>query len=220
MRIALAALPRAGARRLRVAEHLGDRPRDATRQQLDARRRAEVHTSLAGEYYQRGAIGVALQETRLAIKDDPNYVTACEHAGPDPHGAARGRQRARVLRPRAAPRAEQLRGAEQLRLVPVPAQRARARPRDDAARGRRPAVSDARRRPTSPRACACAAPAAASRPSSTCAAPWLIRPDLIGAPLQPGRAHLRARRGEGRRELPHPLHAPGRARRWSRWCWA
>lgn len=48
--------------------------RDA--QQLDGRRRAELHTSLAGEYYQRGAIGVALQETRLAIKDDPNYVAA------------------------------------------------------------------------------------------------------------------------------------------------
>lgn len=48
--------------------------RDAS--QMDARRRAEVHTSLAAEYYQRGAIGVALQETRLAIRDDPNYVTA------------------------------------------------------------------------------------------------------------------------------------------------
>lgn len=49
--------------------------------QVDARRRAEVHTSLAAEYYQRGAIGVALQETRLAIKDDPNYVTAWNMQG-------------------------------------------------------------------------------------------------------------------------------------------
>ena len=48
---------------------------------VDARRRAEVHTSLAGEYYQRGAIGVALQETRLAIKDDPNYVAAYNMQG-------------------------------------------------------------------------------------------------------------------------------------------
>ena len=47
----------------------------------DARRRAEVHTSLAAEYYQRGAIGVALQETRLAIKDDPTYVTAWNMQG-------------------------------------------------------------------------------------------------------------------------------------------
>jgi type IV pilus assembly protein PilF len=53
--------------------------RDA--QQVDARRRAEVHTSLAGEYYQRGAIGVALLEARLAIKDDPNYATAWNMQG-------------------------------------------------------------------------------------------------------------------------------------------
>ena len=39
----------------------------------DARRRAEVHTALAGEYYSRGNYGVALSETRLAIKDDPTY---------------------------------------------------------------------------------------------------------------------------------------------------
>jgi type IV pilus assembly protein PilF len=42
----------------------------------DARRRAEVHTALAGEYYARGAYGVALSETRLAIKDDPGYYAA------------------------------------------------------------------------------------------------------------------------------------------------
>jgi len=53
--------------------------RDAT--PYDARRRAEVHTSLASEYYQRGAIGVALQETRAAIKDDPTYVTAWNMQG-------------------------------------------------------------------------------------------------------------------------------------------
>ncbi|APV50476.1 type IV pilus biogenesis/stability protein PilW [Betaproteobacteria bacterium GR16-43] len=47
----------------------------------DARRRAEVHTSLAGEYYQRGAIGVALQETRAALKDDSNYVPAYNMQG-------------------------------------------------------------------------------------------------------------------------------------------
>lgn len=47
----------------------------------DARRRAEVHTSLAGEYYQRGAIAVALQETRAALKDDSNYVPAYNMQG-------------------------------------------------------------------------------------------------------------------------------------------
>jgi len=47
----------------------------------DARRRAEIHASLAGEYYQRGAIAVALSETKLAIKDDPNYVPAYNMQG-------------------------------------------------------------------------------------------------------------------------------------------
>lgn len=42
----------------------------------DARRRAEVHTSLAGEYYARGNFTVALQEARLALKDDPGYFPA------------------------------------------------------------------------------------------------------------------------------------------------
>jgi type IV pilus assembly protein PilF len=47
----------------------------------DARRRAEVHTGLAGEYYQRGNFAVALAETRLAIKDDPTYVPAYNTQG-------------------------------------------------------------------------------------------------------------------------------------------
>jgi type IV pilus assembly protein PilF len=42
----------------------------------DARRRAEVHTALAGEYYSRGNYNVALSESRLAIKDDPSYFPA------------------------------------------------------------------------------------------------------------------------------------------------
>jgi type IV pilus assembly protein PilF len=42
----------------------------------DSRRRAEVHTALAGEYYARGNYGVALAETRLAVKDDPTYMPA------------------------------------------------------------------------------------------------------------------------------------------------
>ena len=47
----------------------------------DARRRAEVHTSLAGEYYARGNFAVALAETRLAVKDDPSYVAAYNMQG-------------------------------------------------------------------------------------------------------------------------------------------
>jgi len=40
------------------------------------RRAAEAHTSLAGEYYQRGNLPVALAETRLAIKEDATYFPA------------------------------------------------------------------------------------------------------------------------------------------------
>ena len=43
---------------------------------VNNRRRAEVHTSLAGEYYQRGAFAVALAETRAALVDDPTYAPA------------------------------------------------------------------------------------------------------------------------------------------------
>ena len=39
----------------------------------DGRRRAEVHTALAGEYYARGNYPVALSEVRAAINDDSSY---------------------------------------------------------------------------------------------------------------------------------------------------
>jgi type IV pilus assembly protein PilF len=39
----------------------------------DGHRRSELHTSLAAQYYQRGNFSVALEETRLAEKDDPSY---------------------------------------------------------------------------------------------------------------------------------------------------
>jgi type IV pilus assembly protein PilF len=42
----------------------------------DGRRRAELHTALAAEYYARGNFPVALQETRAAIKDDKSYASA------------------------------------------------------------------------------------------------------------------------------------------------
>lgn len=47
----------------------------------DARRRAEVHAALAGEYYARGNFAVALAETRLALKDDSNYYSAYNMQG-------------------------------------------------------------------------------------------------------------------------------------------
>ncbi|HRE15360.1 MAG TPA: type IV pilus biogenesis/stability protein PilW, partial [Usitatibacteraceae bacterium] len=42
----------------------------------DARRRAEIRTNLAIEYYQRGNMVVALEETRAAIKIDPTFMPA------------------------------------------------------------------------------------------------------------------------------------------------
>src|SRR5690606_4342367 len=42
----------------------------------DPRRRAEIHTALAAEYYARGNFTVALEETRRAIKDDDTYFPA------------------------------------------------------------------------------------------------------------------------------------------------
>jgi len=45
-------------------------------QTIDARRRAEIHTSLASQYYQRGNFVVALEETRLALRDDATYFPA------------------------------------------------------------------------------------------------------------------------------------------------
>ena len=48
---------------------------------IDARRRAEAHAALAGEYYQRGNFAVALSETRQAIADDPTYVAAYNMQG-------------------------------------------------------------------------------------------------------------------------------------------
>ena len=47
----------------------------------DARRRAEVHTALAGEYYSRGNLTVALAATREAIKQDNTYMPAYNMQG-------------------------------------------------------------------------------------------------------------------------------------------
>ncbi len=47
----------------------------------DGRRRAEVHTALAGEYYSRGNYTVALAEVRMAVRDDPSYFPAYNMQG-------------------------------------------------------------------------------------------------------------------------------------------
>jgi len=47
----------------------------------DARNRARVHTDLAGAYYERGNMGVALDELRLATTADPSYPQAYELLG-------------------------------------------------------------------------------------------------------------------------------------------
>lgn len=41
-----------------------------------ARERARIHTELAGAYYQRGNLGVALSEARIAIAADSSYAPA------------------------------------------------------------------------------------------------------------------------------------------------
>ncbi len=41
-----------------------------------ARERARIHTELAGAYYQRGNLGVALSEARIAIAADSGYAPA------------------------------------------------------------------------------------------------------------------------------------------------
>lgn len=42
----------------------------------DARNRARVHTDLAAAYFQRGNMGVALEELRIAVAADPSYAPA------------------------------------------------------------------------------------------------------------------------------------------------
>lgn len=42
----------------------------------DPRNRARVHTDLASAYFQRGNMGVALEELRIAVAADPSYAPA------------------------------------------------------------------------------------------------------------------------------------------------
>ena len=45
-------------------------------EQASPRERARIHTELAGSYYQRGNLGVALSEARIAVAADSNYAPA------------------------------------------------------------------------------------------------------------------------------------------------
>ncbi|HTQ73127.1 MAG TPA: type IV pilus biogenesis/stability protein PilW [Burkholderiales bacterium] len=45
-------------------------------EQASARERARIHTELAGSYYQRGNLGVALSEARIAVAADSGYAPA------------------------------------------------------------------------------------------------------------------------------------------------
>lgn len=47
-----------------------------TRAPVDNRRRAEIRASLAGEYFQRGNLQVALDEAQVASREDPSYAPA------------------------------------------------------------------------------------------------------------------------------------------------
>ena len=42
----------------------------------DPRNRARIHTELASAYFERGNMGVALEEARIALGADPNYAPA------------------------------------------------------------------------------------------------------------------------------------------------
>ena len=42
----------------------------------DPRNRARIHTELASAYFERGNMGVALEELRTAVAADPNYASA------------------------------------------------------------------------------------------------------------------------------------------------
>jgi len=50
--------------------------RDSPIKPADAQKRAKIHTDLAAGYYERGQMGVALDELKEALRADPNYAPA------------------------------------------------------------------------------------------------------------------------------------------------
>lgn len=47
----------------------------------DAQKRAKIHTELGAGYYQRGQMGIALDELKEALRADPNYAPAYNVTG-------------------------------------------------------------------------------------------------------------------------------------------
>ena len=50
--------------------------RDTPIKPADAQKRAKIHTDLGAGYYERGQLGVALDELKEALRVDPNYAPA------------------------------------------------------------------------------------------------------------------------------------------------
>jgi type IV pilus assembly protein PilF len=63
-----------------ASDKIGDVPGEDTGavigEQAAPRERARIHTELAGSYYQRGNLGVALSEARIAVAADSSYAPA------------------------------------------------------------------------------------------------------------------------------------------------
>ena len=80
MRRGLAALLTAVAIGGCASNNIGDVPGADTGavigEQAPPRERARIHTELAGSYYQRGNLGVALSEARIAVAADSGYAPA------------------------------------------------------------------------------------------------------------------------------------------------
>jgi type IV pilus assembly protein PilF len=80
LRRGLAALLAAAALGGCASNKIGDVPEADTgaviSEQAPPRERARIHTELAGSYYQRGNLGVALSEARIAVAADSGYAPA------------------------------------------------------------------------------------------------------------------------------------------------
>ena len=56
-------------------------PQDTPTKPADAQKRAKIHTDLGAGYYERGQLGVALDELKEALRADPNYGPAYNVTG-------------------------------------------------------------------------------------------------------------------------------------------
>ncbi len=56
-------------------------PQDAPTKPADAQKRAKIHTELGAVYYERGQLGIALDELKEALRADPKYAPAYNVTG-------------------------------------------------------------------------------------------------------------------------------------------